>query len=141
MGDTQSLKLSPQNELALLDEHALSMQLYRAVGFVMAVKEAMWEELEELMVDRRCKDGQQGESEIDGVSSGEGRSSGSGSGSNGTMYGFCPITGKRLGAPDKGAKCGKEILAEYGWDSEEENRDVWRARFEALVDRYKRCVS
>ena len=92
------------------------------------------------MVDRRCKDGQQGESEIDGVSSGEGRSSGSGSGSNGTMYGFCPITGKRLGAPDKGAKCGKEILAEYGWDSEEENRDVWRARFEALVDRYKRCV-
>ncbi|CAL1695096.1 unnamed protein product [Somion occarium] len=53
IGDDTVLNLFPIDELTSLEEHALSMQLYRAVGSVLAVKEAMWEELMEQMKDNK----------------------------------------------------------------------------------------
>lgn len=42
LGDTQ---LFPMETILSLPEHSLNMQLFRALGLVMSVKEAMWEEL------------------------------------------------------------------------------------------------
>lgn len=144
-GDSNGLKLSPVDELASLDEHSLSMQLYRSVGFVLSVKEAMWEELVEKMGDKRRSENSNTNgsgSELNGSRNGFGSVSGMNglngmNGGNASSNGFCPVTGK---GGVKGGKNGKDVLSSYGWDSEEENPDVWRARFEALVERYKRYV-
>lgn len=47
IGDRSTLELIPVPKFRALEEKMLYMQLYRAVGNVFAIKEAMWEELKE----------------------------------------------------------------------------------------------
>ncbi|KAI0785068.1 hypothetical protein C8Q75DRAFT_343810 [Abortiporus biennis] len=51
--DDSVLGLFPFEELSALDPHSLYMQLYRAVGVVLAVKEAMWDELKQKLKDEK----------------------------------------------------------------------------------------
>lgn len=57
IGDDSTLELIPVPKFRALEEKMLYMQLYRAVGNVFAIKEAMWEELLELVRkgDQRLK--------------------------------------------------------------------------------------
>ncbi|KAI0079642.1 hypothetical protein K474DRAFT_1617498 [Panus rudis PR-1116 ss-1] len=58
IGNDAVLELFPIDELTSFEEHSLSMQLYRAVGNVLAVREAMWDELiDQTMNDRAALDG------------------------------------------------------------------------------------
>lgn len=49
IGDESVLQLLPTENIATFEEHSLFMHLYRAVGTVLAVQEAMWEELLEVI--------------------------------------------------------------------------------------------
>ena len=44
---TGTTQLFPMETILSLSEHSLNMQLFRALGLVMSVKEAMWDELRE----------------------------------------------------------------------------------------------
>ncbi|EED77760.1 predicted protein [Postia placenta Mad-698-R] len=44
-GGGGGVELFPMESLLALEEHSLNMALFRALGLVLAVKEAMWEEL------------------------------------------------------------------------------------------------
>lgn len=52
IGDKSTLELMPVPKFRALEEKMLFMQLYRAVGNVLAVKESMWEELHTLAEKR-----------------------------------------------------------------------------------------
>lgn len=45
VGEGGEVALLPMESLLALEEHSLNMALFRALGLVLAAKEAMWEEL------------------------------------------------------------------------------------------------
>jgi len=49
IGDESVLELIPTPAISNMEEHSLFMHLYRAMGTVMAIKEAMWDELVEIV--------------------------------------------------------------------------------------------
>ena len=49
IGDESVLSLLPLPSIATFEEHSLFMHLYRAVGAVLALREAMWDELLEII--------------------------------------------------------------------------------------------
>ncbi len=53
IGDETALELFPMEIFGEFDEQLLFMQLYRAVGLVLATKEAMWDELKERLKRER----------------------------------------------------------------------------------------
>lgn len=53
IGGNSAVELLPMTDLVDLDDHTLFLQLHRAVVTVLSAKEAMWEELKELMKQER----------------------------------------------------------------------------------------
>ena len=49
IGDESVVQLLSTHNIALFEEHSLFMHLYRALGTVLAIREAMWDELQDII--------------------------------------------------------------------------------------------